>query len=72
MDREQQQDAIVRIVEIGRAIAIADDLVVTVSPHSKGKVKLAFDRSAGCGVALMASRIGKTQRPGKPSIRRMD
>jgi hypothetical protein len=65
-------DTLVRIVEIGRAIAISDDLVVTVTPHSKGKVKLAFDRAAGCGVALMSSRIGKGNRPGKPTIRRMD
>lgn len=70
MDRDTVQ--IVRIVELGRAIAIADDLVVTVSTHSKGRVRLAFDRTVGCGAALMASRIGKSQPPGKPRIRRMD
>lgn len=70
MERDTVQ--LVRIVEIGRPIAITDDLVVTVTQHSRGKVKIAFDRTPGCGVALMASRIGKNQRPGKPAIRRMD
>lgn len=72
MDREQQADAIVRIVELGRPIAISDNMVLTLTPHSKGKVKASIDMKAGCGVALMASRIGKSQRPGRPPIRRMD
>lgn len=65
-------DPIVRMVELGRPIAITDDLVVTVTNGSKGRMRVAVERTVGCGVALMASRIGKSKRPGKPVIRRMD
>lgn len=72
MDREQQPDAIVRIVTLGNSLAISDDMVVTITPHSRGKVEMKLDRTSGCGAALLASRLGKGERPGRPVIRRMD
>ena len=72
MDSEPRGDPIVRIVELGRSIAISDNMVLTITPHSKGKVKASLDMKAGCGAALMQSRIGKSQRAGRPQIRRMD
>jgi hypothetical protein len=65
----------VKIVEHDRAIALSDDLVLTISPVDRGSSRVELTIGGDVGRKLRVSRIGKAsrrERLGYPKVRKKD